>query len=72
MARVELPDGILAIHGRLGNMIYRSYKQADGTYKVFVHEAPRREKGVIYRKWTENGSKSDRKRTESDPKKDRI
>ena len=42
MARVELPKGIIAIHGRLGNMIYRSRKQPDGTYKVFVHEAPRR------------------------------
>ena len=40
MARVELPDGIMAIHGRVGNMIFRSRKQADGTYKVFVHENP--------------------------------
>ena len=38
MARVELPQGIAAIHGRLGNMVYRSRKQADGTYKVFVSE----------------------------------
>ena len=44
MARVELPKGILAIHGRVGNMIYRSRKQADGSYKVFVHEAPERKK----------------------------
>ena len=44
MARVELPTGILAIHGRLGNMIYRSRKQPDGTYKVFVHEAPKQRK----------------------------
>ena len=64
MARVELPDGILAIHGRLGNMIYRSYKQPDGTYKVFVHEVRRREKSVIYRKRTENGPKTDRQNTE--------
>jgi len=40
MARVELPAGIAAIHGRVGNMIFRSRKQPDGTYKVFVHEAP--------------------------------
>ena len=44
MARVILPPGILAIHGRLGNMIYRSRKQPDGTYKVFVHEAPKRKR----------------------------
>ena len=42
MAQVELPKGIIAIHGRLGNLIYRSRKQPDGTYKVFVHEAPAR------------------------------
>ena len=42
MARVELPKGILAIHGRVGNLIYRSRKQPDGTYHVFVHEAPSR------------------------------
>ncbi|MBO4454219.1 MAG: hypothetical protein J5761_04100 [Paludibacteraceae bacterium] len=40
MARVELPCTILAIHGRLGNLIYRSRRQPDGTYKVFVHPAP--------------------------------
>ena len=68
MARVILPTGIAAIHGRLGNMIYRSYKQPDGSFKVFVHEAPRREKGVIYRRRTENGPKTDRERTDSDPK----
>ena len=68
MARVILPTGIAAIHGRLGNLIYRSYKQPDGSYKVFVHEAPRREKGVIYRKRTENGPKTDRRRTESGSK----
>ena len=38
MAQVELPPGIAAIHGKLGNMIFRSRKQADGSYKVFVHE----------------------------------
>ena len=38
MARVELPQGIAAIHGKIGNMVYRSRKQLDGTYKVFVHE----------------------------------
>ena len=38
MARVTLPQGIAAIHGKIGNMVYRSRKQADGTYKVFVHE----------------------------------
>ena len=42
MAQVKLPKGIIAIHGRLGNLIYRSRKQPDGTYKVFVHEAPTR------------------------------
>ena len=42
MARVDLPKGILAIHGRVGNLIYRSRKQPDGTYHVFVHEAPSR------------------------------
>ena len=46
MARLILPKGILAIHGRLGNLIYRSRKQPDGTYKVFVHEAPPRKKNV--------------------------
>ena len=44
MAQVTLPFGIVAIHGRLGNMIYRSRKQPDGTYKVFVHEAPKRKR----------------------------
>ena len=46
MARVELPGTILAIHGRLGNLIYRSRKQPDGTYRVFVHPAtePRKRK----------------------------
>lgn len=41
MAQVTLPKGIVAIHGRIGNMIYRSRKQPDGTYKVFVHEYKR-------------------------------
>ena len=54
MARVELPKGILAIHGRLGSVIYRSRKQPDGTYKVFVHEAPARKR---------NGSSSRQHRT---------
>ena len=44
MARVELPQGIAAIHGRVGNMIFRSRKQPDGTYKVFVHEDPYRKR----------------------------
>ena len=38
MARVDLPKEILAVHGRIGNLIFRSRKQPDGTYKVFVHE----------------------------------
>ena len=38
MAQVTLPKGIVAIHGRLGNMIYRTRKQADGTIKQFVYE----------------------------------
>ena len=42
MAQIQLPDGILAIHGRLGDKIYRSRKQPDGTYKVFVHKDPYR------------------------------
>ena len=41
MAEVQLPKGILAIHGRLGDVIYRSRKQADGTYKTFVHYQPK-------------------------------
>lgn len=44
MAQVILPPGILAIRGRLGNLIYRSRRQPDGTYKVFVHEARSRTK----------------------------
>ena len=44
MAQVTLPPTILAIHGRLGNLIYRSRKQPDGTYKVFVHSAPTRKR----------------------------
>ena len=46
MARVELMKGIVAIHGRLGNMIYRSRKQPDGTYKVYVHEAPKTKRSI--------------------------
>ena len=38
MAKVELPCGIAAIHGKLGNMVFRSRKQPDGKYKVFVYE----------------------------------
>jgi hypothetical protein len=45
MARVELPKGILAIHGRLGDYVYRSRKQADGSYKVFAHYSPKKVKG---------------------------
>lgn len=42
MARVELPAEIAAIHGRLGNFVYRSRKQPDGTYKVFVYECKKK------------------------------
>ena len=41
MAKVELPKGIVAIHGRLGDYIYRSRKQPDGSYKVFAHYSPK-------------------------------
>ena len=41
MAQVELPKGIVAIHGRLGDYIYRSRKQPDGSYKVFAHYSPK-------------------------------
>ena len=58
MARVELPKGILAIHGRLGNLIYRSRRQPDGTYKVFVHEASTRKR---------NGAISNQHRTNHEP-----
>ena len=44
MAQVTLPPTILAIHGRLGTLIYRSRKQPDGTSKVFVHSAPTRKR----------------------------
>jgi len=44
MAQVELPKGIAAIHGRLGDFIYRSRKQADGTYKVYAHYSPKKAK----------------------------
>ena len=50
MAKVTLPSGILAIHGRLGNYIYRSRKQPDGTYKVFVYAAPYGKKKSAKRK----------------------
>ena len=65
MARVELPKGIKAIHGRLGNLMFRSYKQADGSYKVFAYEYCAK-KRVISRKRLENGSKTDRKRVEDE------
>ncbi len=42
MARVELPAEIAAIHGRLGNFVYRSRKQPDGTYKVFMYECKKK------------------------------
>ena len=44
MARIELPRGcgIAAIHGRIGNQIYRSRLQPDGSYKIFVHAAPQK------------------------------
>ena len=42
--QVDLPKGILAIHGRVGDYIFRSRKQHDGTYKVFAHYAPKRNK----------------------------
>ena len=37
--KVELPKGIAAIHGKIGNLIFRSRKQPDGSYRVFVHKA---------------------------------
>ena len=46
MAKVELPKGIIAIHGRMGDYIYRSRKQPDGTYKTFVHYSPKRGRGL--------------------------
>jgi len=42
MAQVELPKGIVAIHGRLGDYVYRSRKQPDGSYKVFAHYSPKK------------------------------
>ena len=41
MAEVQLPKGIVAIRGRLGDFVYRTRKQADGTYKTFVHYSPK-------------------------------
>ncbi|MBQ1858760.1 MAG: hypothetical protein II605_01390 [Paludibacteraceae bacterium] len=58
MARVDLPKGIVAIHGRVGNLIYRSRKQPDGSYRVFVHEAPSRK---------HNGPISNQHRTNIEP-----
>ena len=43
--KVELPKGIKAIHGRMGNWVFRSYKQADGSYKVIAAWQPRKVKG---------------------------
>ena len=40
--KVELPKGIKAIHGRMGNWVFRSYKQADGSYKVIAAWQPKR------------------------------
>ena len=54
MAEVKLVKGIAAIHGKLGDMVFRSRKQADGSYKVFVHEY-RGVKRVISRKRQVNG-----------------
>ena len=67
MARVELPKGIVAIHGRVGNMIYRSREQPDGTYKVFVHEYVPKKK-IISRSRLDIGSKLAGKRQENDRK----
>jgi hypothetical protein len=36
--KVELPKGIAAIHGKIGNLIFRSRKQPDGSFRVFVHK----------------------------------
>ena len=44
MARVELAAGISAIHGRLGDYIFRTVQQADGTNKVFATYAPKQAK----------------------------
>ena len=44
MAEVQLPLGIVAIHGRLGDYVYRTRKQADGSNKVFVHYLPKKKK----------------------------
>jgi len=38
MAEVKLPPYIAAISGRIGNFVYRSRRQPDGSYKTFVHE----------------------------------
>ena len=42
MARVELPKGIAAIHGRVGDYIYRM--RGD---KAFVHYQPRKTKETL-------------------------
>ena len=54
MAEVKLAKGIIAIHGKLGDMVFRSRKQADGSYRVFAHEY-RGRKNVISRKRLDNG-----------------
>ena len=58
MAQVTLPFGIIAIHGRLGDKIYRSRRQPDGSYRVFVHDAPPR---------TKHGPSSDHHRSIIEP-----
>ncbi len=55
MAKVELPPYIAAISGRIGNFVYRSRKQPDGSYKTFVYE---------YRPRTKNSRK---KRADIEP-----
>lgn len=57
MARVELPEEIAAIHGRVGNMVFHSRKQADGTYKVFVSVYKPKTK-LISRKRLVNGGQA--------------
>ena len=49
--KVELPKGIKAIHGRMGNWVFRSYKQADGSYKVIAAWQPKRKWKVESGRW---------------------
>ena len=65
MARVTLIPGIAAIHGRIGNTVFRSRKQADGSYKVFAHEMRRTKPTVMSRKRKDNGSTTARKRKDN-------